>query len=300
MKEKILCALLLITSALLHAQKEGNGHIIPYTKTLPSFTRIDVSFNAQIIINCDTTTYLRITTDQNLMEDIEMSVIKNTLVLEQKEWIEPSREVKIFIGAPDLTRIEQSTHQTTTILNIDKEFFEASAQVGAIILKGRTKTLNASVETGDIIADELIVSKVNIDSRGWGKIKLGWVENITGSIKENGQLTYQNDLAQIDLYTPEKGIVKLEEQPDDNPNNEAKYIEIKLKNNSLKFINAFVIGPKPNGGSFSYGFNLFPGQVKKERWTVGTKIYKERKRGSRELFREITENDENQIVKIYN
>jgi hypothetical protein len=287
-----------MSGALLQAQKEGNGDITTISQELPYFTRIDVSLNTDIIINCDTSSFLKITVDQNLLADIEMSVRKNTLVLDQKEWINPSSQVKIYIGAPDLINIEQSTHQTTTILNIDKEVFSAYAEVGEIVLKGNATRLNASVETGDILAEGLAVSTVHVEGRSWGKIKLGSAEKITGSIKDNGRLSYQNDDAKIEVRTDENGKISLDNEKENKPNVDAKYIDIKLKNNSLTFINAYVIGPKPNGRFFSYGFNLFPGQVKEERWTVGTKIYRETKRGARQLLREIAGSDEDQLVKI--
>jgi len=51
-------------------------------------------------------------------------------------------------------------------------------------------------------------------------------------------------------------------------NPDARFINFRLKNNSLKRINAYVRGPKPDGSHFSYGFPMLPGQVRKKDWSV--------------------------------
>ncbi len=79
-----------------------------------------------------------------------------------------------------------------------------------------------------------------------------------------------------------------------------KYINLKIKNNSWSRKHFVVVGTKPNGRNFSYGFPMMPGAVKKERWTVGTKVYKENSLGMRNLLVTLTEEDEGQTVELFN
>jgi len=43
-----------------------------------------------------------------------------------------------------------------------------------------------------------------------------------------------------------------------------------------------------------------PGQVKKERWTVGTKVFRKTNLGLKKLLVEIKESDEGELVELYN
>ncbi len=61
-----------------------------------------------------------------------------------------------------------------------------------------------------------------------------------------------------------------------------------------------MVGPKKNGGRFSYGFPMMPGFSKKERWTTGTKVYKVNKIGIRKLLVTIKSEDEGKTVKLFN
>lgn len=82
------------------------------------------------------------------------------------------------------------------------------------------------------------------------------------------------------------------------PLEEGTYINFEITSNKPKVIHAYVKGPKKSGGYFSYGLNLIPFQKRKERWTVGTKLYSENKLGVRKLLYEFTAADEGQVVNV--
>lgn len=77
------------------------------------------------------------------------------------------------------------------------------------------------------------------------------------------------------------------------------WISFKIKNNSWNRNNFYVVGPKADGTRFSYGFPMMPGKVKKERWTVGTKIYRVNKVGFRKLLVTIKADDQGKTVKLF-
>ena len=79
----------------------------------------------------------------------------------------------------------------------------------------------------------------------------------------------------------------------------ARFIKFKIKNNSLNRIQCYVEGPKPNGGKFSYGFPMNPGQTRDKDWSVGSKVYRVTGLGTRKLLYEIKASDEGQVVKLY-
>ena len=80
---------------------------------------------------------------------------------------------------------------------------------------------------------------------------------------------------------------------------EARFIQFKVKNNSKNRINCYVVGPKPDGSKFSYGFPMRAGQVREKDWSVGSKVFRVTAIGTRKLLREITAEDEGQVVNLY-
>lgn len=82
-------------------------------------------------------------------------------------------------------------------------------------------------------------------------------------------------------------------------NEKPEFINFKIKNNSANRNHFYVVGPKPNGKKFSYGFPMMPFAKRKEYWTTGTKVYKVNRLGFRKLLITIKAEDENEIVKLF-
>ena len=78
-----------------------------------------------------------------------------------------------------------------------------------------------------------------------------------------------------------------------------EWISFKIKNNSPKRNNFTVRGPKADGSYFGYGFPMNPHAVKKEKWSVGTKIYSQTKLGFKKLLVEITAEDEGKVIELF-
>ncbi|HAA13006.1 MAG TPA: hypothetical protein DCE41_15470, partial [Cytophagales bacterium] len=78
-----------------------------------------------------------------------------------------------------------------------------------------------------------------------------------------------------------------------------RFIQFQLRNNSGKRIHCYVSGPKPQGGRFSYGFPMNPGQTRDKDWSIGSKVYLVSAIGTRKLLYEIKAEDEGQVVKLY-
>lgn len=78
-----------------------------------------------------------------------------------------------------------------------------------------------------------------------------------------------------------------------------EFINFIIKNNSFNRNHFYVVGPKPNGRKFSYGFPMMPFFKRKEYWTTGTKVYKVNRLGLRKLLITIKPEDENTVVKLF-
>jgi hypothetical protein len=281
------------------AQVNGNKEITTKTIAVEGIIAIDIDLYATVVIDCEGPEQLTITVDKNLLGSINTEVENGLLVLKQKEWIQPSAQIKITIGAPNLERVQQSTHETTRLRNINRNAFQATALVGKLILEGTAQTLSAAAKIGTVDARSLRTENVNVNIWGRGNVLLDAPQKISGEVNDNGQVVYNKEPASTTVKTQNGGklISTAEKAAQVLP--EARFIKFKVKNNSTNRINCYVVGPKPDGSQFSYGFPLMPGQSRSKDWSIGSKVYRVTGLGTRILLREITAADEGQVVKLY-
>ena len=290
-----LTLLLLLMGAMGMAQIAGDKNIETRRYRAPRLTNIEIALYADITIDQSSITEeMVITTDSNLFEYIDKEVVDGRLTLDQKAWIQPSRKIKIVIGAPHLKRVQQSTNDTVMISNLDTENFSALALNGTVVLNGALKTLRIGAENGTVEARNVRVNDVYLNIWGWGKAIVNVSDYLESKLSKEARLQL--------ISQPKKIKGNIGTALDDNlrsKDQRVKYISFKIKNNSFNRNNFYVIGPKPDGSKFSYGFPMMPGMTRKEKWTTGTKIYRVNSLGLRKLLITIQENDENKIVPLF-
>lgn len=275
--------------------------MITKTFEMEGVEEVYVGLYAQVIIDASANTGMTIRIDENLMDWVGKDVREGRLTLDQVEWIEPSTSVKITIGAPDINKVIQSTHDKTIVKNINRNSFRAMAQVGTIELQGKVKQLYASGELGTVDARNVDADRVEVNLWSSGKIQLGTPNEIRGQVEDDGRIIYESGQPEINVQMKTGGKVFSANQmiAAESRNEATRYIKFQLKNNSFKRINAYVKGPKPDGSYFSYGFPMRPGQVRAKNWTVGTKVYRKTNLGIRKFLYEIKAEDEGQVVDLF-
>ena len=214
--------------------------------------------------------------------------------LKQLKWVQPSQQVIIKIGAPNLKVVEKGTHKTLRITNVNNDYLKLIALVGKVIVEGKTKQFNIDVENGKVDASKLIAENAKVTIWGSGKAKV-YVENeIYSTLKNNARLELVNIPKKI-RGDRKKSLTKIKNES----YSELKWINFKIKNNSWNRNNFVVIGPKKDGSKFSYGFPMMPGKIKKERWSIGTKVYKVNRAGMKKLLITIKPENKSQTIKLF-
>ena len=298
MKKNYLAPLiifLLILPNLIIAQVKGNKEIVTRTFPIKNIESITINFYAEVIIDCSELEGMSITTDSNLFDLIQKDMDGTELKLDQKEWISPSRKAEIRIGAPMLKKLTTGTHDLTKVINIDNDYFQVLSPVGEVQLQGKTKEFNLEIKLAKVDASQLVAENANINIWSRGSAKIAVLNELDVKLDEDAKLELVNEPKSL------KGdINKLKKTNNPEKRDESiVYIDFKIKNNSANRRNFFVIGPKPDGEKFSYGFPMMPLATRDERWTTGTKIYKVNSMGLRELLVTISAEDENQTVKLF-
>ncbi|WP_298317111.1 DUF2807 domain-containing protein [uncultured Aquimarina sp.] len=293
--KKIINILLLSVSITTIAQIKGNKEIITKTFNTTNIENIKINFYAQVIIDQSKEESLTITTDANLFDYIDKEVVNGTLHLDQKEWIQPSENAKIVIGAPNIRKVESGTHDTTRIINLNNNYIQVLAPIGKIFMDGKTKELRIAAELATIDASSLVAENARVDIWSRGSAKVYVTNELDTKLSKDAKLKILNTPEKI-KGDARKVIVRSKKKTKDDL---VKYIKFEIKNNSLTRNQFFVIGPKPDGSKFSYGFPMMPQATRKENWTTGTKVYKVSMLGKRKLLITIKEEDEDKTVALF-
>lgn len=296
--KKITLLLVLVTASGL-AQIKGNKNIETKTFSIENVKNIKIDFYANVTIDTSAEESLTITTDENLFDLIDKEVVDGTLYLDQKEWISSSRKTIITIGAPNLNRVEQGTHDTTRIINVDNDALRVNAPIGKVFIEGKTKELRIGSELSKIDATKMIAENAYVNLWSWGTVKVNVTNLLWADVSNSGKLFYVKKPKKLDIKTKRDGKVLGINDIEKAKNPDAKYISFKIKNNSLNRNHFEVVGAKQDGSKFGYGFPMMPNTTRKETWTIGTKVFKVNKIGLKKLLITISENNENKVVNLF-
>ncbi|HVF82300.1 MAG TPA: head GIN domain-containing protein [Flavisolibacter sp.] len=88
----------------------GNGNIISQTREVSNFTGIDVSGAVTVRLKQEAPAGIRVETDENLMEYLEVKVDGNTVVIQPRKGynLNPSKELIVYVSASRFTTIDVS------------------------------------------------------------------------------------------------------------------------------------------------------------------------------------------------
>jgi hypothetical protein len=88
----------------------GNGKIITQDRKVSSFSSIEASGSLKVHIRQDSSSSVRIETDENLMEYVEVHTEGNTLVIKEKDGfnLDPSKELIVYTSAPVYRSVDVS------------------------------------------------------------------------------------------------------------------------------------------------------------------------------------------------
>jgi hypothetical protein len=88
----------------------GNGNVISQARQVGSFTNLDVSGAVTVRLKQEAATSVRVDTDENLMEYLEIKVDGNTLVIQPRNGynLDPSKDLIVYVSASRFNDIDVS------------------------------------------------------------------------------------------------------------------------------------------------------------------------------------------------
>lgn len=196
----------------------GNGNIVTQTRSLGDFNSIRVSGNINVYASQDSVTSVKIETDENLQEYVEVINDGSVLRIHTKEGYNPrpSKTIKVYVSSAEYKSFEASGscdmfsdgqisstgaldfHASGSCkITMDVNAPKVSAHVtGAcdVILKGETKdfTVDGSGST-DIRCFDLKADNVTVDLAGSGDAEVFANSSLNGSASGSADIKYKGD-----------------------------------------------------------------------------------------------------------
>lgn len=282
--------------ALAQKPAKGNGNIVEEMRPLTTFSAVSLDFSANLTIVNGETPSFKIEADENILKHIGIEVRGGKLYITQDKWIQPSQNITIRVGTPSTSAIETSGYSDVVIKGIDGPRLQVTAGVGNLKLHGNAERLLVRTKTGTIDAMDLSTSYADVSVTSYGTVKLGAVDQLITNVSNTGTVIYNGTPREIDNKNGNAMIVSADDYVDPSTIQIA-FVDLILVNNSRKKHSLRVEGPREK--RFGYGFNLRANASKKEKWPVGTKLYKGGRQHSDNLLLTINKDMAGKAVDIF-
>ncbi|OEK06587.1 GIN domain-containing protein [Roseivirga misakiensis] len=281
---------------LAQAQVKGNGQTEMRAFDMKNIEKIVFNVTVDAEIDLSSSSELFVGVDNNLFDHMIIKQKGNTLHIDQKDWIEPTENIKVIFGAQGLKKLKNTAWGHIRLINVNQESFDAQMNVGTLQMIGKLKEVTVTTNSGKVDLNKLQAEKAKTTINGNGRIIVN-ADEINYKGESFGQLIYLGSPELNAKSTNADFTVTEYEQFLNQEKTPVEFVEVKLKNNTLRRRHIKFQGPveKP----FGYGAPIGPKAVKKETLPVGTRIYQETTLGKDKLLITISKENEGQVLKLF-
>lgn len=210
----------------------GNGHIKTETRTALDFNSIDVSGSIDVIIRHDSVRSIKIETDENLLEYVQVIDEGDKLVIHTERGfrLNTTKGIKVYISSPIFRYLEASGacnyFSENKISSSEKISFDLSGSCDvkveldapaveadlsgacSVQLKGKTKDLRVEGSgSSDFKCMELLAENVEVDISGSGYAEVYASVKLDVSVSGSGDIKYKGN-ATVSQHVSGAGSVK--------------------------------------------------------------------------------------------
>jgi hypothetical protein len=219
--------LLLFTSCreIFAKRIRGNGNITTQTRSAGQFNSVEVSGNIDVYARQDSSPAIKVETDDNLQQYVEVRNDGDVLRIRSEEGynLKPSRQIKVYVSSATFKRFQASgacdlfsDSKITSATEIDYDLsgscgvtmevnaprISADASGACTIkLNGQTKDFHVQGSgSTNIKSFDLLAENVDLDISGAGDAELNASVKISGTISGAASVKYKG-AAQTDIHT---------------------------------------------------------------------------------------------------
>ncbi len=204
----------------------GNGNVNTENRSVSSFTGIEVSGNAEIIIKQDSVYSVKVEADENLLNHIMTEVDGNTLEIYPRNHanLKSTRGIKVYISGPSIIYYKASgaciISTENKITSTEKVYIDLSGAsdvrmelmaptieaelsgAGSIIISGQTKDFkvdgsgSTKIRCGDLLAENVMLDLSGAsDAEVYASVKLDVEVSGAADVKYKGNATVRKDIS---------------------------------------------------------------------------------------------------------
>ena len=198
---------------------KGSGKQASETRKIDNFSQLSLAGSYKVIIRQDTAVSLKITGDDNLLQDVRSDVSSNRLIIKTGNNVCPSGDFVINIGVKDLTYVNTSgtvdlsadgkiitkdimfdlSGSTKLNLDINAANVETTGSgLTDITLRGQSGTHKMHLSgSAQVDALNFVVSKYRIESSGAGSYKINVLNDLSVNTSGAADIEYRGNPASI-------------------------------------------------------------------------------------------------------
>ena len=210
----------------------GNGHITTQQKNVGSFNNVEVHGAVKVHVRQDSSPSVKMETDENLMEFLDIFTDGNTLVIRTRRGyrLDPSRDIIAYVAAPVFKNIDVSgacdiigdgtisgneplnmhvsgSGEITMQVSLPKLSTHISGS-GSINLKGQATDFSAEVsDSGDVRCFDLLTDNTKLDLSGSSEAEVTANKSLNVEVSGSGTVEYKGN-ASVSQSISGSGSVK--------------------------------------------------------------------------------------------
>ncbi len=196
--------------------KPGSGNVITETRKVESFHAIEVDYPAQVFVKQGSSVSVEVEADDNFLPGLQTRVRNGTLEIfyesENKEWVNPSKGVKIMIVVKDLDLVDIHNAGDINLEGIESDELRMDVSgagnlelndidvndlsvdlsgAGNVVASGNADNFNLSISGfGNFNGRDLHSKTANVNMSGAGSATV-WVEDeLDANISGAGSVNY--------------------------------------------------------------------------------------------------------------
>lgn len=210
----------------------GNGNMKTENRNETGFRGVESSGSFDLYVSSAASNTVKIEAEENLLPYIETYVDGDILKIDTKDgyWLNPKRQIKIFVSAPDYRRIKSSgsgniigenkivatgkldmgvSGSADIKMEVDAPEVDADiAGSGNLQLTGKTKVFRGSVAgSGNVRCMDLLSEETRIDVAGSGDAEVYASVSLDVSVAGSGDVRYKGN-AKVNSHIAGSGSVK--------------------------------------------------------------------------------------------
>jgi hypothetical protein len=170
----LACALITSCDEMWHHCIDGNGHPSTETRTIPSFSQIEVNGDFKVQVDTDASSVAIVEADENLQDLIVTHVTGDKLIIEAKngDCLNSSHPIEINVKTPSVKNIE----------------LNGSGRVYCYGLNAEELVLGLS-GSGEMKCTQVRASTIKLQLEGSGNIEcVAEVEHLSSEIEGSGEI----------------------------------------------------------------------------------------------------------------